>query len=282
VGFAAEERENCGKGSSSSSSTHAGGIAFVGGNQNIAIPLYARPLKTLDKSFLSGRKAIVSGGSSGIGLAIAKKLQQAGAQTAVADIAPMPALPESPLFFSCDITQASQVRDLYKQVTQDIGHPDILVSNAGQGIHEKLAEGDPEKWQGILNLNVMGALRLVRAFVPGMLEKGFGDVVFISSVAAGQAYPYGGIYAATKSALQTIAETLRQEVMPTVRITTLAPGVTDTAFFDHTVSGFHTPQDLGYGALPPDTIADMVVYALSQPQEISVNHITIRPTRQPF
>lgn len=233
-------------------------------------------------SVLKGRKAVISGGHSGIGLAIAKKLAAAGVYTAVADIRSAPGLPASVFSFTCDITQAEQVDSLYAQVRQAFGQPDMLISNAGLGIHEKLTEGDPAKWQRVIEVNLLGALRLVRAFVPDMLAAGFGDVIFISSVAAGQAYPYGGVYAATKTALQTVAETLRLEVLPAVRVTTIAPGVTDTNFFTNTLSGFQTPETIGYGALAPENVADAVLYALSQPREVAANQLTIRPANQPF
>jgi len=200
----------------------------------------------------------------------------------VADIAPKPESAADIFSFSCNITQAAAINQLYQDVHNAIGAPDILISNAGQGIHEKLTEGDPEKWKQVIELNLLGALRLVRAFVPGMLAAGAGDVVFLSSVSAGQAFPYGGIYAATKSALETVAETLRLETLPTVRVITIAPGVTDTNFFNNTISGFHTAEDIGYGALTPQTVADAVLYALCQPPEVSVNHITLRPSLQPF
>lgn len=225
---------------------------------------------------------MVSGGHSGIGLSIVRALQQAGVLTAIADISPAPPLPSPVSSFSCDITRAGDIDQFYAQVSQTMGAPDILISNAGQGIHEKLTEGDPEKWSKVIGLNLLGALRLVRAFVPGMLAAGSGDVIFISSVAAGKAYAYGGIYAATKAALETVAETLRLEVLPAVRVTTIAPGVTDTAFFENTISGFHSAGDIGYGALDPERVAQTVLFALSQPREVSVSQITIRPALQPF
>jgi NADP-dependent 3-hydroxy acid dehydrogenase YdfG len=235
-----------------------------------------------NRKSLMGRKALVSGGHSGIGLAIAKLLAASGVITAVADIVPASGPAAGFISFSCDITQAAAIDQLYQDVNGAIGTPDILISNAGQGIHEKLTEGDPEKWQKIIQLNLLGALRLIRAFVPGMLAAGAGDVVFLSSVSAGQAYPYGGIYAATKSALETVAETLRLETLPAVRVITIAPGVTDTGFFRNTISGFHSAEDIGYGALSPDTVAEAVHFALCQPREVSVNHITLRPSLQPF
>jgi NADP-dependent 3-hydroxy acid dehydrogenase YdfG len=231
---------------------------------------------------LKGKKAVISGGGSGIGRAIVDKLSAAGVSVAVADLLIPTDLPANAYPFTCDVTAAPAVDALFSGTQDKLGTPDILICSAGRGIHEKLTEGDPEKWRQVIDINLMGVLRMIRAFVPGMLEAGQGDVVLVSSVSAGQAYPYGGIYAATKSALEVVAETLRQEVLPKVRVTVVAPGVTDTAFFQNTISGFHTAEDIGYGAIAADDVADAVLYALSKLPGVSLNHITIRPTAQPF
>lgn len=231
---------------------------------------------------LKGKRAVVSGGGSGIGRAIVDKLSAAGAQIAIADLHFPSDLPASTHPITCNVASAADIDALFASVQEKLGAPDILICSAGRGIHEKLTEGDPEKWRQIIETNLLGALRMIRAFVPGMLETGHGDVVLISSVSAGQAFPYGGVYAATKSALEVVAETLRQEVLPTVRVTVVAPGVTDTAFFSNTISGFHTAEDIGYGAISADAVAEGVLYALANPPGVSVNHITIRPTAQPF
>jgi NADP-dependent 3-hydroxy acid dehydrogenase YdfG len=96
----------------------------------------------------------------------------------------------------------SQMRvrsSLYHPVTNTYGIPKILISNAGQGIHEKLLEGDPEKWAKVIEINLLGALRFVRAFVPDRLDRKSGSVFFISSTAAPRPYEYGAIYAASKA-----------------------------------------------------------------------------------
>lgn len=231
---------------------------------------------------MKGKKAVVSGGGSGIGKAIVEQLSEAQVATAIADLHLSDSLPSGTHPFACDITDATAIDSLFAEVQRQVGSPDILVCSAGQGLHEKLTEGDPEKWQQVINTNLMGTLRMIRAFVPGMLEAGHGDVVLVTSVAAGQPYPYGGVYAATKTALEVIAETLRQEVLPTIRVTVIAPGVTDTPFFENTLSGFQTVESIGYGALEPDQVANAVLYALRQPRGVSVNHITLRPTAQVF
>ncbi|GHA53616.1 SDR family oxidoreductase [Pontibacter akesuensis] len=225
---------------------------------------------------------MISGGGSGIGSAVAEKLAAAQVITAIADLHAPEQSRKSTHFFTCDVTDASAIDGLFTDVQQQVGSPDILVCSAGLGVHEKLTEGDPDKWQHVINTNLMGTLRLIRAFVPAMLEAGYGDVVIVSSVSAGQAYPYGGVYAATKTALEIVAETLRHEVLPTIRVTVVAPGVTDTAFFKNTLSGSQTAESIGYGALTAGQVADAVLFALMQPPGVSINHITLRPTAQGF
>jgi NADP-dependent 3-hydroxy acid dehydrogenase YdfG len=231
---------------------------------------------------LTDRKAVVSGGSSGIGRAVVQQLAAAGASVAIADVHAAAGLPAGVHAYACDVASAEQVALLQAQVQVQLGQPDVLVCSAGQGVHEKLTEGDPEKWRRVIDTNLLGALRLVRAFVPGMVAQGRGDVVFVSSVAAGKPHPYGGVYAATKTALDVVADTLRQEVLPAVRVTVVSPGVTDTDFFRNTLSGLRSAADIGFGALAPDDVARAVLLALEQPPEVSLNQLTIRPSTQPF
>ncbi|GAB3820007.1 SDR family oxidoreductase [Pontibacter rugosus] len=231
---------------------------------------------------LKGKKAVISGGGSGIGRAIMEKLSAAQVTIALADLNPPAQLPDNTQSYTCDVSNAKAIDALYAQVQQQLGTPSILICSAGRGVHEKLTEGDPEKWQHVINTNLMGTLRMIRAFVPAMLEAGEGDVIIISSVSAGQSYAYGGVYAATKTALEVVAETLRKEVLPSIRVTVVAPGVTDTAFFENTLSGSQTAESIGYGALTAEQVADAVLFALRQPPGVSLNNITLRPTAQEF
>ena len=227
------------------------------------------------------RKALVTGGSSGIGHSLVKKFSEAKIKTAFADInAPETQVPGAK-FFNTDITNRAQIDALYQNITETLGAPDILICNAGQGIHEKLAEGDPELWVKIIDLNVCGALRVIRSFLPDMLKKGFGDIVFVSSVSSKKAYEGGAVYAASKAALDMIAETLRLEVQPHIRVTTITPGVVDTGFFKNIIHGTQTPESIGWGAISPDDIADAIFYAVTRPAGIALNNLTIRPVAQP-
>jgi NADP-dependent 3-hydroxy acid dehydrogenase YdfG len=231
----------------------------------------------------TGKIALVSGGGTGIGFSIARKLSYEGIETIIADIhPPQETIPSNIHFIKCDVSNGRDIDRLYMMAKDGIGLPDILICNAGRGIHERLAEGDPEKWRVAIDVNLMGTLRCIRSFVPEMIKNKEGDVVFISSVSANQPYEYGGIYAATKSAIEVISETLRLETMPDIRVVTVAPGTTGTGFFNNMISGYQSLEEMGYQALSPDAIAELVWYAINKPKEISINKIIVRPTPQAF
>lgn len=223
------------------------------------------------------RLAVVTGGSSGIGLAITVRLSSESYTVINADIKPPSGdEPEHCFYQECDVTNKNHIEKL-SQLVQEMGVPEVLVLNAGKGIHERLREGDPEKWFEVINLNVCGTLRVLRAILPFMKK---GHVFFISSVSSTSTYPYGGVYAATKSALDTIAETLRQEELPDIKVTVISPGVVDTPFFKEMISGNHTIESIGWGALGPQEVAGVVAYVLEQRDNTVLNYITMRPVKQ--
>lgn len=230
----------------------------------------------------SSKIAIVTGGSSGIGRAIAKKLANEEVTVIIADIAEEKFEEENIFFRKCDVSKGSDVDALFNWVTQHYNIPDILILNAGLGIQEKLTEGDPEKWQQILNTNLMGPLRMIRAFSPQMLKRKSGNIVFISSVSANQPHSYGGIYAASKTALEVIAETLRLETLPHINITIISPGIVSTNFFENEISGNQNVKDLGMGSISAEEIADDILYALHKKSGTGINKIVTRPTLQTF
>lgn len=233
-----------------------------------------------EKDILKARKALVTGGSSGIGYSVVKKFCGENIETAFADVSTPKTIPRGSHYFHTDVTDGKDVQELYGKVRKSMGIPDILVCNAGRGIHETLSEGDPEKWIKIFAVNVFGTLRIIRAFLPDMRRDKLGDIVFISSVSARSPYEGGAIYSGTKSALEAIAETLRLEVQPSIRVTTIVPGVVNTNFFKNMVHGTQTPESIGWGAIEPDQIADAIFYAVTRPQSIVLNNVVIRPVAQ--
>jgi len=230
-------------------------------------------------SFQNQKTALITGGNGGIGQAIARRLSQQGIEVAITDIKESDQ--KSFSFFRCNLCNGAQVDQLYQWVIENHGVPDYLILCAGQGIKEKLYEGDPDKWQKIIDINLMGVLRCLRAFVPQMLERQNGVVLFISSVAADQPHPYGGVYSASKAAVEMIAETLRIETFPFLRTTILRLGAADTDFFKNQKAG-----DPDYSqknpTMRPEEIANDVYYIITRPGDSVIHQMITRPLAQKF
>jgi NADP-dependent 3-hydroxy acid dehydrogenase YdfG len=180
-----------------------------------------------------------------------------------------------------DVRRKEDIHELYCGAIGAVGVPNLIVASAGVGVHERLEEGDPEKWAEVVQTNLLGTLRLVRAFLPEMPG---GDIVFISSVAAQRPYEYGGAYAASKAALSMAAETLRIELKGRVRTTVVSPGMVDTGFFENELGGSERGggTDSDEAALSPEDIADAIVYAITRPNHLAVHELTLRPRAQRF
>lgn len=243
---------------------------------------------------LRGKVAMVTGASSGLGEAIAQALASRGAHlalsarradrlAAVADkLRAIPGAGEI-LAVPGDVRDALSVEEMVRQTLERWGQLDILIANAGFGYRVPIAEGDPARWKELLDTNVYGVLLTLRYGVPPMLARRSGHVIFMSSVAARVVQAGGGVYSASKVAVNAIAEALRQEVTRQgVRVTMIEPGVVRTAFQD--VAGYG--PDLRRRLLEEQTpltatdIAAAVLYALEQPPHVSINELLIRPTEQ--
>lgn len=236
------------------------------------------------------RTAIVTGASSGIGEATSRLLARSGYNVALAarredrleDLAAE--LGKNALAVPTDVTDPAACAALVARTVESFGAVDVLVNNAGLGLYASIAEGDPEDWRRMFDVNVLGVLYATRAAVRHMLERGSGDVVFISSV-AGRRVPRadGTVYAATKHAVTAIAEGLRMDVSERgVRVISVEPGLVRTEFPESSYPSaeeFYAGKE--YPPLAAEDVASAVLYALDQPPGVSVNEILIRPTRQP-
>lgn len=223
--------------------------------------------------------ALITGGSGGIGTAVARRLQAENITAVVTDITENRT--EDFPFFKCDLRRGEEVRGLYDWFSSEYGTPDILILNAGRGIKEKLTEGDPEKWQEILDINLTGLLRCIRAFVPEMLDRRSGKIIFVSSVASRQPYPYGGIYSASKAAAEMIADTLRLETFPHLHVSTLRLGAVRTGFFENQKAGDRDYAQK-YPVMNPEEIAEDVFYIITRDKDRVIHEMTSRPLAQKF
>ncbi len=182
---------------------------------------------------------------------------------------------EAAIAVRCDVTEWADNEAIAAAAIDAFGRIDAVFANAGFGATRGFLEESPEFWREMVLTNVYGVALTIRATLPHLLERGTGHYVITSSVAGRRALP-GSLYSATKWAVTAIGEALRGELRTMhdnqgIRTTLIEPGMVDTPFFDN------RPE----GALADEDIARAVIYALSQPENVDVNEILIRPVAQP-
>jgi NADP-dependent 3-hydroxy acid dehydrogenase YdfG len=226
---------------------------------------------------------LITGASSGIGAASARRAAEAGYRLVLAarreervrELAEELGGSERALGVRCDVTEWDEVEGLVEAGLDSFGRIDAVFANAGFGAKRGFLEESVEHWRTMVLTNVLGVAMTIRATLPHLLERGTGHYVITSSVAGRRTVP-GSLYSATKWAATAIGEALRAELhqlreVKGIRVTVVEPGAVDTPFFD---------QPLPFQPLADDDIARAVVYALSEPEHVDVNEILIRPSSQ--
>lgn len=250
-------------------------------------------LKWSPKENLTGKVALVTGASSGIGASTARKLARRGAFVAVVarrrerldDLVQelhQEGLDEV-MAIAADIQHAEEVEHVINTIVNRWGRLDIIIANAGFGYRSPLVDVDLQRWEQLYKTNVHGLMLTVKYGVPPMLSLGKGDVVIISSIAAKEVAPGGGAYSATKFGVNAIASALRLETNTKgIRVTTIQPGAVATEFAQ--VAGYSEEEIRKYAAmmmpLHPDDVADTTLFALELPEHVNIPELTIMPTQQ--
>jgi NADP-dependent 3-hydroxy acid dehydrogenase YdfG len=249
---------------------------------------------TQSARLLTGKVALVTGASSGIGEATALALAEAGAAVAIgarrtdrldALAARLRDVGATVLPLALDVTDEAACNDAVRRTRNELGRLDILVNNAGVMLLGTIVGADTEDWRRMLHTNVLGLLYMTHAAIEGMVEQGSGDVVNVSSVAGRVARFGSGVYNASKWAVNAFSESLRQEVTARgVRIGLVAPGAVATELPDHiTQPAAQAAVRESVGAMRPlqaEDIARAVLYLVTQPPHVAVNEILVRPTDQ--
>ena len=244
---------------------------------------------------IAGKIIVITGASSGLGEASARLLSAEGATVvlgarrveriqALAD--ELVAKGARALALATDVTERTQVSALIDAAVQTFGRIDVLINNAGLMPQSPLDRLKVDDWDQMIDVNIKGVLYGIAAALPHMQRQKAGHIINVSSVAGHKVGPGGAVYSATKHAVRALSEGLRQEVKAwNIRSTIISPGAVATE-----LPGSATEADVAQRlkdfydayAIPADSFARTVAFSIIQPDEVDINEILFRPTRQEY
>jgi NADP-dependent 3-hydroxy acid dehydrogenase YdfG len=242
-------------------------------------------------SNIEGKVVVITGASSGLGEATARHLAGEGAKLVLGArrLDRLQALTRelnlgTDAAVATDVTDRAQVKRLVDAAVAIHGRIDVIINNAGLMPHSPLERGKVDDWDRMIDVNLKGVLYGIAAALPHMTRQKSGHIINVSSVAGHKVRPGSAVYAATKAAVRMLSEGLRQEVKPyNIRTTIISPGAVQSELPQSI-----TEADVAKGieefyaayAIPADSFARMVAFAISQPEDVDVNEILFRPTAQ--
>jgi NADP-dependent 3-hydroxy acid dehydrogenase YdfG len=240
---------------------------------------------------IDGKVIVITGASSGLGEAAARHLAAEGAKLVLGarrldrlNALVVELKQGEGAAVQTDVTDREQVKRLADRAVERHGRIDVIINNAGLMPHSPLDRGKVEDWDRMIDVNLKGVLYGIAAALPHMIRQKSGHIINVSSVAGHKVRPGGAVYSATKAAVRMLSEGLRQEVKPyNIRTTVISPGAVQSEL-PHSI----TEADVGKSiqdfydayAIPAESFAQMIAFAISQPDEVDVNEILFRPTAQ--
>lgn len=237
-----------------------------------------------------GKVAVVSGASSGIGRAAVFALAEAGwsiwAVARRADRLEEVSWETGATARSVDVTDRTAVEALAREVHETAGRVDALLNISGAAFGaDAVAEGDVEDWRAMFELNVLGTLNMVQAFLPALRENGRGTVMNLTSTAAEAGYEGGGGYNAAKFGERALTEALRlEEAENGLRVIEIRPGMVRTEEFSKNRLGSEEAAAKVYRGveepLTAEDVADVIAYSVNLPHHVNLDHVTLRPVAQ--
>lgn len=218
----------------------------------------SKVLKT-GREILVVKTAVVTGGASGIGQAIAARLRKDGLQVATVDLQPS----EDASAFTADVTDRAQVDDALAAIRREFGPVTVLVNAAGRDSFRRFTDLKFEEWQRIIDVNLNGVFHCIQAALPDMIEAGWGRIVNISSSSTHSGVPYMGAYVAAKSAVNGLTKTLALEYGPAgITVNAVPPGFIDTPML-------RTAEARGYLGDVQENIERTPVRRIGRPEDIA-------------
>jgi len=234
---------------------------------------------------------LVTGASSGIGEAVAERLASEGhhviagarREDRLQDLAGRVQRNGGSIEVRrLDVADRTDVAAFVDAAVQAHGRVDVIINNAGVMPLSRLDALLTDEWDRMIDVNVRGLLNGIAATLPHFQRQGSGHFITVASIGAHEVVPTGAVYCATKYAAWAITEGLRMEVDPSIRVTTVSPGVVESELAE-TISdpaAASAMQSYRADSIPPDAIARGISYAIGEPAEVDVNELIIRPARQ--
>ena len=241
-----------------------------------------------------GKIVLITGATSGIGLACARKFAENGDrliltgrnEQRLTEIGrELTEKGTEVLTLAFDVRSREKAKQYISELPAEWQKIDVLVNNAGLALGlEPEYEGNLDDWETMIDTNIMGLLTMTRLIVPGMVERGQGHIINIGSVAGDAAYAGGNVYCATKAAVKALSDGLRIDVADTaIRVTNLKPGLVETNFSNIRFKGDEERAAKLYTGIKPltgDDIADVAVYAANAPAHVQIAEVLILATHQ--
>lgn len=244
---------------------------------------------------IKGKVIVITGASSGLGEAAAKHLSAQGAivvlgarrderiQSLAKEINNSGG---KALAIATDVTKVEQVKALVDAAVKNFGRIDVIINNAGLMPQSTLNRYRVDEWDQMIDVNIKGVLYGIAAALPYMEKQKSGHIINVSSVAGHKVRPGGTVYSATKHAVRVISEGLRQEVKQfNIRTTIISPGAVDTEL-PNSITEPDVAENMkkfyADTAIPADSFARVVAFAINQPDEMDINEILYRPTKQEY
>ncbi|WP_057937777.1 SDR family oxidoreductase [Algoriphagus resistens] len=242
---------------------------------------------------IQGKVVVITGASSGLGEAAAKNLADMGAVVVLGArraerierlVEEIQAKGGKGLAVATDVTKRNQVKKLVDSAVAHFGKVDVIINNAGVMPLSPMDRLNLDEWDLMVDVNIKGVLNGIAAVLPYMKEQKSGQIINTSSVAGHKLFGGSAVYSATKFAVRALSEGLRMEVKPyNIRTTIISPGAVKTELLEH-ISEEDIQQAnktyVGSVGLSPETFANLVAFAISQPEDVDINEILFRPTSQ--
>ncbi|WP_426732634.1 SDR family oxidoreductase [Myxococcus faecalis] len=242
---------------------------------------------------IQGKVVAITGASSGIGEATARLLAQQGAKVVLGArreerlevlAKELTAAGGESRVRAVDVTKREDVEGFVRFTVETFGRLDVLINNAGVMPLSLLEKLKVDEWDRMIDVNIRGVLHGIAAALPVMKRQKSGQVINLSSIGGHAVSPTAAVYCATKFAVLAISEGLRQEVGGDIRVTVISPGVT-TSELAESISDSNARdvmREFRKVAIPADAVARSIAYAISQPADVDVSEIIIRPTASPY